>query len=99
MTMLHEKMEEHSSTLASFSFQTNHQTPSVQELARSISPGGEEVGLDGDVAREALLLLILRRRGRRCRLRRRPDPGPVGRAPEARVAAVMGRGGRDRNGG
>jgi hypothetical protein len=58
--------------------QINHQTPIEQAWADAArSPGGEEVGLDGDVPLGALVLLLLRKRGRRSRLRCRANPGPV----------------------
>jgi len=64
--------------------------------ALQINAGGEEVSLDGDVARRAVVLLLMRRRGRRGRLGRRANPGPVRRAAEARVAGLVGRDGRGR---
>ena len=60
-----------------FSFQRNHQTPNVPQTR--VSPAGEEVGLDGYIARDALLHLLLWRHGPRatCELRREargPEP-------------------------
>uniref|UniRef100_A0A0A9E717 Uncharacterized protein n=1 Tax=Arundo donax TaxID=35708 RepID=A0A0A9E717_ARUDO len=53
-------------------------TPVLCLQALQINAGGEEVGLDGDVARLAIVLLLLRQRGIRGRLGRRVNPGPVG---------------------